>query len=157
MTIANPVGKRQEACILEPVCLFQERHDRVSNPKEIDIHLTRRKTEYFAVEVVSNVSMSLAMWVRAFRQAGRGASDHDEAIVDSIASVKAFLELSDVDRGTVMGHLVQCKAFDKDRDGITGLGLMKVDVTIETAKRGFPYPLCGRQASASPSRSPRTG
>lgn len=118
----------------EPVCLFKNVTIESYNPKEIDIHLTRRKTEYFAVEVVSNVSMKPGyVMLRASVRPEEVPVINDEAIVDSIASVKAFLELSDVDRDTVVRQ-VQCKAFDKDGNEITGLDLMKVDVTIETAK-----------------------
>ena len=139
----------------EPVCLFKNVTIESYNPKEIDIHLTRRKTEYFAVEVVSNVSMKPGyVMLRASVRPEEVPVINDEAIVDSIASVKAFLELSDVDRDTVVRQ-VQCKAFDKDGNEITGLDLMKVDVTIETAKEVPVSPCHERQACCQPHRDHR--
>jgi len=124
----------KKLAISEPVCLFRNVTIESYNPKELDIQLTRKKYGHFEVEVVPNVTMKPGyVMLQAKVSPEKIPVYQDEAVIESIASVKAFLELSDVDRDTVVRQ-VQCKAFDKDGNEIEGLELMKVDVTVETAK-----------------------
>ncbi|HOJ80055.1 MAG TPA: CdaR family protein [Clostridiales bacterium] len=118
----------------EPVCMFKNVTIESYNPKEVDIQLTRYKTKYFDLEVVSNVTMKPGyVMLRATASTEQIPVIQEETVVDSIASVKAFIELADVDRDTVVQQ-VQCKAFDKNGNEIPNIDLMKVNVTIETAK-----------------------
>ena len=74
----------------------------------------------------------------------------EEAIIDSIGSIKAFLELTDIDRDVAVKQ-VQCKVFDKDGNEIVGLD-PKVEILVETAKE-IPVSLCHqRQVGCQPYR-----
>ncbi|HEY8349050.1 MAG TPA: CdaR family protein, partial [Clostridia bacterium] len=118
----------------EPVCLFKNVTIESYNPKEVDIQLTRYKSEYFEVEVVPNITMKPGYVLLGTTVSSAEIPVYqEEAVVDSIASVKAFIELSDVDRDIEVQQ-VQCKAFDKNGNEIPNVGLMKVNVTVETAK-----------------------
>jgi YbbR domain-containing protein len=124
----------RKLALSEPLCLFRNVTIESYSPKEIDIQLARKKAGSFYVELVPNITMKPGyVMLQAIVTPEKVPVYMEEAIVDSIGSVKAFLELTDIDRDTVVRQ-VQCKAFDRAGNEITGLDLMKVDVTVQTAK-----------------------
>ena len=117
----------------EPICLFKNVTIESYNPKEADIQLTRKKTGYFRVELVPNITMKPGyVLLRSVVSPQEVPLYLEEAIIDSIGSIKAFLELTDIDRDVAVKQ-VQCKVFDKDGNEIVGLD-PKVEILVETAK-----------------------
>lgn len=125
----------RKLAVSEPVCLFRNVTVESYSPKEIDIQLYRQIFKYFKVDLISNITMK-----PGYKLLSATISDNselpvymEEAIIDNIGSIKAFLEMADVDRDSV--QQVQCRVFDKNGNEIPGLGKeMRVNVTVETAK-----------------------
>ena len=103
----------RKLALSEPLCLFRNVTIESYSPKEIDIQLARKKAGSFYVELVPNITMKPGyVMLQAIVTPEKVPVYMEEAIVDSIGSVKAFLELTDIDRDTVVRQ-VQCKAFDR--------------------------------------------
>lgn len=118
----------------EPVCLQKNVTIESYNPHEIDIQLARNKTGVFEVELVQSISMKPGyVLLGTTVTPDRIPLFTEEAIIDSIGSIKAYLELTDLDRDTT--KQVQCKVFNKQGSEIASLSKdLKVSVNVETAK-----------------------
>jgi YbbR domain-containing protein len=118
----------------EPECLVKEVTVESYNPPEIDIQLARNKTRNFNVELVPNIKMKQGyVLLNTTVSPEKIQIMNEEATIDSIGSIKAFLELTDLDRDTV--KQVQCKVYDKSGKEIGSLSRdLNVRVSLETAK-----------------------
>jgi len=118
----------------EPICLQKNVTIESYNPHEIDIQLARNKTGVFEVEPVLSISMKSGYVLLDTTVApDRIPLFTEEAIIDSIGSIKAYLELTDLDRDIT--KQVQCKVFNKEGKEIESLSKdLKVNVRVETAK-----------------------
>lgn len=118
----------------EPECLVKEVTVESYNPPEIDIQLARNKTGTFEVELVPNIKMKPGyVLLKTTVSPEKIQIMNEEATIDSIGSIKAFLELTDLDRDTV--KQVQCKVYNKAGREISSLSRdMNVRVSVETAK-----------------------
>lgn len=125
----------RKLAVSEPVCLFKNVTVESYTPKEIDVQLYREKLKYFKVDLISSITMKPGYVLLSASVLDNSEMPvyMEEAIIDNIGSIKAFLELTDVDRDIV--QQVQCRVFDKKGNEIPGLGKeMKVNVRVETAK-----------------------
>ncbi len=118
----------------EPVCLQKNVTIESYNPPEIDIQLARNKTGAFEVELVSSITMKPGyVLLNTAVAPDRIPLFTEEAIIDSIGSIKAYLELTDLDRDVT--KQVQCKVFNKSGKEIASLSKdLRVNVMVETAK-----------------------
>ncbi|NLK87174.1 MAG: hypothetical protein GX279_06755 [Clostridiaceae bacterium] len=118
----------------EPVCLLKEVTVESYNPPEIDIQLARNKIGTFEVELVPNIKMKQGyVLLNTTVSPEKIQIMNEEATIDSIGSIKAFLELTDLDRDTV--RQVQCKVYNKAGREIGSLSRdLNVRVSVETAK-----------------------
>jgi YbbR domain-containing protein len=118
----------------EPECLLKEVTVESYNPPEIDIQLARNKIGTFEVELVSSIKMKPGyVLLNATVSPERIQIMNEEATIDSIGSIKAFLELTELDRDTV--KQVQCKVYNKSGKEIASLSRdLMVRVSVETAK-----------------------
>lgn len=116
-----------------PVCLVKNVTIESVNPQEIDIQLTRNRTGVFDVELVKSITMKPG-YVLLKTTVERAQLFTDEAIIDSIGSIKAYLELTDLDRD--MTKEVECKVFDKEGREIASVSKdLTVKVSVEVAKQ----------------------
>lgn len=118
----------------EPVCLLKEVTVESYNPPEIDVQLARNKTGTFEVELVPSIKMKPGyVLLNTTVSPEKIQIMNEEATIDSIGSIKAFLELTDLDRDTV--KQVQCKVYNKSGREISSLSRdLNVKVTVEIAK-----------------------
>ncbi len=120
--------------IPEPECLVKDVTIESYTPSAIDIQLARNKTGTFEVELEHNISLkpgyvllNTALSQETIQIFG------EETLIDSVDSIKAKLELKDVDRD--MTTQVQCNVYNKAGKEIASLSKdLKVNVKVEVAK-----------------------
>lgn len=127
--------------ILEPVCLVKDVTIESFSPAEVDIQLTRNKTGTFPVELKSNIKTKTGYVVLKTTVSPEMMPIYgEESLIDSVDSIKANLELQDVDRDITKN--VQCIVYNKEGKEINSLSNdLKVTVTVEVAKELPVYPV----------------
>lgn len=118
----------------EPECLVKDVTIESYSPSAIDIQLARDKTAPFAVELESNITMkpgyvliNTTLLQETIQIVG------EETIIDSVGSIKAKLQLEELDRDKMTQ--VQCKVYNKAGKEISSLSKdLKVNVKVEVAK-----------------------
>ncbi|MGE5614650.1 MAG: YbbR-like domain-containing protein [Bacillota bacterium] len=126
--------------ISEPVCTVKDVTIESFSPSEIDIQLTRNKTGTFPVELKSNIKTKPGYVVLKTTVSPEMMPIYgEESLIDSVDSIKANLELKDVDRDTT--QTVQCIVYNKEGKEITSLSNVKVTVTVEVGKELPVYPV----------------
>lgn len=127
--------------ISEPVCLVKDVTIESFSPAEVDIQLTRNKTGTFPVELKSNVKTKTGYVVLKTTVSPDMMPIYgEESLIDSVDSIKANLELQDVDRDITKN--VQCIVYNKEGKEISSLSNdLKVTVTVEVAKELPVYPV----------------
>lgn len=103
-------------------------------PPFVDIQLSRYKTNSFPVEVVDNITMKSGYKLLSITPNPANLSlVYEESLINSVGSVKAVLDIKDLDRNVVRS--VECKVYSKDGKVITEMSRnLKVDVAVEVAK-----------------------
>lgn len=120
--------------ITEPICTQKNVNIVSYSPTAIDIQLARNKSGTFPVEVKSNITMKpgyvlLDTTVSPDTMPIFG----EESIIDSVGSIKANLEVKDLDRDTT--KQLQCKVYNKEGKEISSLSSdLKVSVKLTVAK-----------------------
>lgn len=121
--------------ITEPVCTTQKDVTIVSySPTSIDVQLARNKSGTFAVELKSNVTMKSGFVLLKTTLSPESIPIFgEESIINSVGSIKASLDIKDLDRDTT--KVIQCKVYNKEGKEISGLSNdLKVSVKLEVAK-----------------------
>lgn len=120
--------------LTEPICIKKDVIIESYNPTSIDIQLARNKTGTFAVDLESNISMKPGyVLLKTTVSPETMPIFGEEAIIDSVESIKASLELKDLDRDVT--KQVQCKVYNKAGKEINSLSNdLKVTVKAEVAK-----------------------
>ncbi len=118
----------------EPECLVKDVTIESYTPSAIDIQLARNKTGTFAVELEPNITMKSGYVLLNTTMSQETIQIFgEETLIDSVDSIKAKLELKDVDSD--MTSQVQCNVYNKAGKEITSLSKdLKVNVKIEVAK-----------------------
>lgn len=103
-------------------------------PGYIDIQLARNKSGSFPIELVNNITMKPGYkLLRTSLNPEAITIVNEEAIIDSVGSIKAVLDIKDLDRNTV--RKVNCKVYNKEGKEITAMsGNLSVEVSVEVAK-----------------------
>ncbi len=132
----------------EPVCTQKDIVIESYNPQQLDIQLARTKADSFPVELKTNITMK-----DGYVLTGTSVSpetvliNNEESLIDSVGSVKANIELKDLDRDTT--KQVQCIIYDKNNKEIKSLSnVFKVTVKVQVAKQ-VPVSLVTRGRLAS--------
>lgn len=132
----------------EPVCTQKDVVIESYNPQQLDIQLARTKADSFPVELKTNITMK-----PGYVLIGTSVSpetvliNNEESLIDSVGSVKATLDLKDLDRDTT--RQVQCIIYDKNNKEIKSLSnVFKVTAKAEVAKQ-IPVSLVTRGRLAS--------
>lgn len=127
--------------ISEPVCLVKDVTIESFNPAAVDIQLTRNKTGTFPVELKTNIKAKEGYVVLKTTVSPEMMPIYgEESLIDSVDSIKANLELQDVDRDITKN--VQCIVYNKEGKEISSLSNdLKVAVTVEVAKELPVYPV----------------
>lgn len=134
--------------ISEPVCLVKDVTIESFSPARVDVQLTRNKTGTFPVELKSNIKTKTGYVVLKTTVSPEMVPIFgEESLIDSVDSIKASLELQDVDRDITRN--VQCTVYNKEGKEIRSLSNdLKVAVTVEVAKELPVYPVTrGRLAN----------
>lgn len=121
--------------ITEPVCTTQKDVTIVSySPTSIDVQLARNKSGTFAVELKPNVTMKPGyILLKTTLSPESMPIFGEESIINSVGSIKANLDIKDLDRDTT--KVIQCKVYNKEGKEISGLSNdLKVSVKLEVAK-----------------------
>ncbi len=120
--------------ITGPVCTQKDIHILSSNPPGIDVQLARNKNGTFPVELKSNVTMKPGyVLINTSITPDSQSFLAEESIIDSVGTVKANLDLKNLDRDTT--QTVGCKVYNKDGNEISSLSTgLKVNVKLEVAK-----------------------
>ncbi len=118
----------------EPVCTQKDVRIISYSPTAIDLQLARNKSGTFAVELKSSVTMKpgyILLNTIVSPETMRFVAE--ESIIDSVGSIKANLEIKDLDRD--MTKQVQYKVYNKEGKEINSLSNSeKVSVKLEVAK-----------------------
>lgn len=132
----------------EPVCTQKDVVIESYNPQYIDIQLARNKSGSFPVELRPNITMKPGyLLIGTTVTPDPMPINGEESLIDSVGSVKASLEIKDLDRDTT--KQVQCVVYDKDNKEIKSLSnVFKVTVKLEVAKQ-VPVSLVTRGRLAS--------
>ena len=133
----------------EPICTQKDVVIESYTPQMIDIQLARSKTGSFPVELKPNITMK-----EGYVLIGTSVTpetvllpDVEESLFDSVGSIKANLELKDLDRDTT--KQVQCVVYDKSGREIKELSKgLRVEAKVEVAKQ-VPVSLVTRGRLAS--------
>ncbi len=132
----------------EPICTQKDVVIESYNPQQLEIQLARTKADSFPVELKTNITMK-----PGYVLTGTSVSpetvliNNEESLIDSVGSVKATLDIKDLDRDTT--RQVQCIIYDKNNKEIKSLSnVFKVTVKAEVAKQ-VPVSLVTRGRLAS--------
>ena len=103
-------------------------------PGTIDIQLARNKSNNFPVELVNDITMKPGYkLLKTVMNPDTITIVNEEALIDSVGSIKAVLDIKDLDRNVV--KKVDCKVYNKDGKEITGMSRnLSVEVSVEVAK-----------------------
>lgn len=120
----------------EPICTQKDVVIESYTPQFIDIQLARSKSGSFPVELKPNITMK-----DGYVLIGTSVSpetvllpDVEESLLDSVGSIKAPLELKDLDRDTT--KQVQCIVYDKSGREIKELSKgLRVEAKVQVAKQ----------------------
>lgn len=120
--------------ITEPVCKQKGITIISYSPSTFDIQLERNKSNTFAVELKSNVTMKPGyVLLKSALSSETMTITGEESMIDSVGSIKANLEIKDLDRDTT--KVVQCTVYNKEGKEISSLSNnLKATVTLEVAK-----------------------
>lgn len=128
----NSVSDKKLA-LSEPVCLQKDVTVESYSPTSIDVQLERNKSGTFTVELESNITMKPGYVLINTTVSPETIPILDkESTINSIGSIKAKLELKDLDRDTV--KQVQCTVYNKSGKEIAKFKDFKVTVKAEVAK-----------------------
>lgn len=120
--------------ITGPFCTQKDVRIISSNPATIDVQLARNKNGVFPVDLKPNITMKQGY--KLINTTITPASSQiiaEESIIDSIGSVRANLDIKNLDRDTT--RTVVCKVYNKDGNEISSLSTnLKVEVKLEVAK-----------------------
>ena len=105
-----------------------------TNPPAIDVQLARNKNGTFPVELKSNVTMKPGyVLINTTMTPDSQSFLAEESIIDSVDTIKANLDISNLDRDTT--QTVVCKVYNKQGNEIPSLSTgLKVSVTLQVAK-----------------------
>ncbi len=103
-------------------------------PSSIDIQLDKNKSATFPVELKSNITMKPGYVLIGTTVSPESIPFYAEgSVIDSVGSIKADLEIKDLDRDITQE--VQCIVYNKDGKEISALSKdLKVTVKLEVAK-----------------------
>jgi YbbR domain-containing protein len=123
--------------IIGPFCIQKDVWVESFSPEVIDIQLARYKNNTFPVQLVSNIALKPGY--KVIKTSIDPASipiAAEEALINGVDSIKAFLDLKDVD-GDITKK-VTCKVYNKDGKELTPLTSLisniNVNVSVEVAK-----------------------
>jgi YbbR domain-containing protein len=122
--------------ITGPFCTQKDVNIESVNPPTIDVQLARNKNGTFPVELKSNVTMKpgYVLVKPPTMTPDPYPIFAEESIIDSVDSIKANLEIKNLDRDTT--QTVVCTAYNKQGNEISSLSTgLKVDVKLEVAKQ----------------------
>ena len=120
--------------ISEPICEQKNITIQSYSPATIDVQLTRDTSRTFDVELKSNITMKPGyVLLSTIMSPDSLPILNEESLIDSIGSIKANLEIKDLDRDTT--KQLQCTVYNKEGKEINGLSNdLKVSVKLEVAK-----------------------
>ena len=120
--------------ITEPVCTKKDVTIVSYSPSAIDVQLARNKSDTFDVDLKANVTMKSGfVLLKTTVSPETLPLVNEESLIDSVGSIKANLEIKDLDRDTT--KTIQCKVYNKDGKEIASLSSgLKVTVKLEVAK-----------------------
>lgn len=100
----------------------------------IDIQLARNKSNSFPVELVNKVTLKPGYkLLKTTLNPDAITIVNEEALIDSVGSIRAILDIKDLDRNVV--QKVDCKVYNTDGKEITGMSRnLRVEVSVEVAK-----------------------
>lgn len=103
-------------------------------PAAIDVQLSRYKTNSFPIEIVNNITMKPGYKLLDVTPNPENISlVYEESLINSVGSVKATLDIKDLDRNVVRS--IDCKVYSKDGKVISELSRnLKVEVSVAVAK-----------------------
>jgi YbbR domain-containing protein len=102
-------------------------------PGTIDIQLARNKSNNFHVELVNNITLKPGYkLLKTVLNPETITIVNEEALIDSVGSIKAVIDTKDLDRNVV--KKVGCKVYNVEGKEITGIRNLSVDVSVEVAK-----------------------
>lgn len=103
-------------------------------PGTIDIQLARNKSNNFPVDLVNNITMKPGYkLLRTVLKPDNITIVNEEAVIDSVGSIRAVLDIKDLDRNIT--RKVDCRVYNKEDKEITGMsGNLSVEVSVEVAK-----------------------
>lgn len=118
-----------------PVCDYKDVTIVSYSPSAIDLKLARNKSAVFNVELNKNISMKPDyVLLNTSMSTDSVTINGEETLIDSVAAIKADLEVKDLDRD--MTQQVKCKVYDKAGNEISSLGNnLFVNVKLEVAKQ----------------------
>lgn len=118
----------------EPVCSLKNITIESFSPTIIGVNLTRNSSRTFQVELNSNVTMKPGYVLLNTTLSPESMPIFgEESLIDSVSSVKALLEVKDLDRDKAMQ--LQCKVYNKAGEEISSLSSdFIVNVMLEVAK-----------------------
>jgi len=120
--------------ITGPICSQKDVKIESFSPESIDIQLARNKSNTFPVELVSNIILKPGYKIlKTTLEPASIPIVTEEALIDSVSSIKAYLNAKDVDSDISMK--LNCKVYNKEGKEIIALGKdLSVNVLIEVAK-----------------------
>lgn len=132
----------------EPVCTQKDVVIESYNPQYIDVQLDRNKSSVFPVELKPNITMKEGyVLIGTTVTPDPMPINGEESLIDTIGSVKASLDIKDLDRDIT--KQAQCIVYDKNGKEIKSLSnVFKVTVKLEVAKQ-VPVSLVTRGRLAS--------
>jgi YbbR domain-containing protein len=121
--------------ITGPTCTQRDVTIVGTNPPTIDIQLARNKGGSFPVELKSNITMKPGYELLNTTMSPDSLQIvAEESIINSVGSIRANLDLKNLDRDTT--KTVDCKVYNTDGKEITSLSTdLKVTVNIQVAKK----------------------
>ena len=117
-----------------PFCSIEGIKIESFSPKVIDIQLARTKNNTFPVKLLSNITLKPGFkLIKITVNPDTIPILGEEALVNSVDSIRASLEIKDIDRDVT--KKVDCKVFNKDGKEIAALSRnLNAEVKIEVAK-----------------------
>ncbi len=118
-----------------PECSYRDITIVSYSPSAIDLKLARNKSAVFKVELNDNITMKAGyVLLKASMLSDNVTINGEETLIDSVDTIKAELELKDLDRDVT--QQVKCKVYDKAGNEISSLGNnLFVTVKLEVAKQ----------------------
>lgn len=117
-----------------PYCSQKDIEIDTFTPGTIDVQLARNKSNNFPVQLVNNITMKPGYkLLKTVVNPQTITIVNEEALIDSVSSIKATLDIKDLDKSLV--QKVNCKVYNIDGKEITGISKdLSVEVSVEVAK-----------------------